>query len=113
MPEPVANNAVASATVDGRAFIFSFLGLGPGRDYSAITTRAYALDVARGQWEPIPDVPGDVGRLAATAQTIDDRVHVFGGYAVAADGRETTSPAVDIYDVRERRYTSGAPMPVP
>ncbi|MGQ0733900.1 MAG: galactose oxidase, partial [Acidobacteriota bacterium] len=42
-----------------------------------------------------------------------DRVHVFGGYAVAADGRETTSPAVDIYDVRERRYTSGAPMPVP
>jgi hypothetical protein len=64
-------------------------------------------------WDRLPDVPGDVGRLAATAQAIGDRVFVFGGYSVAADGKETTSAAVDIFDPRTRRYQSGAPIPVP
>jgi len=109
----VANNAVAAATIDGRELVFSFLGLGPGRDYRAMTRRAFVLDVEAGRWTPLPDMPGEVGRLAATAQALGDRVYVFGGYAVAADGTETTSPAVDIYDAHTRRYTSGAPIPVP
>lgn len=113
LPAPIANNAVASSTVDGEDRLFSFLGLGSGKDFRAITTRAFALDVKRGRWEPLPDVPGPVGRLAATAQAFGGRVYVFGGYSVAADGKETTSPAVDIYDVRERRYTRGADIPVP
>jgi len=112
-PDPIANNAVAGATVDGRDLIFTFLGLGAGKDFRAITTRAYALDVKPGRWERLPDVPGPGGRIAATAQALGDRVYVFGGYAVAADGKETTSPAVDIYAVRERRYSRGADIEVP
>ena len=38
---------------------------------------------------------------------------LFGGYEVAADGKETTSPATDIYLIAERRYTRGADAPVP
>ncbi len=113
LPAPVANNAVAVAMVDGQPRIFSFLGLGPGRDYRAITTRAFALDPTAARWEALPDVPGAVGRLAATAQAIGSRVFVFGGYEVAADGKETTSPATDIYLVTERRYVRGASAPVP
>lgn len=113
LPVPLTNNAVASAVIDGRAHVFSFLGLGPGRDHRAITTAAYALDVAAGRWDRLPDVPGPAGRLAATAQALGDKVYVFGGYAVAADGAETTSPAVDIFDLRSRRYSRGAETPVP
>ncbi len=113
LPVPVANNAVAAAMVDGRPHLFSFLGLGTGRDHAAITTRAFALDLATARWEPLPDVPGAVGRLAATAQAVGPRVFVFGGYEVAADGKETTSPATDIYLIAERRYTRGADAPVP
>lgn len=113
LPAPVTNNAVAVAIVGGRPRIFSFLGLGPGRDYRAITTRAFALDPAAAGWEALPDVPGAVGRIAATAQAIGQRVFVFGGYEVAADGKETTSPATDIYLVAERRYLRGAVAPVP
>ncbi len=112
LPVPVANNAVAAAVVDGRPHIFSFLGLGSGRDHDAITTRAFALDPIAGRWEPLPDVPGPVGRLAATAQAIGPRVFLFGGYSVAADGTETTSPATDIYLIRERRYVRGADAPM-
>ncbi len=110
---PVSNNAVASAVVDGRPYLFSFLGLGAGKDHRAITTAAYGLDVQSGRWEALPDVPGQGGRLAATAQALGDRVFVFGGYAVAADATETTSAAVDIYDARARRYSRGADIPVP
>lgn len=113
LPDPVANNAVAASTVDGRDLIFTFLGLGAGKDFRAITTRAHALDVKSGRWAQLPDVPGSGGRLAATAQALGHRVYVFGGYSVAADGKETTSPAVDIYDVREGRYSRGADMPIP
>ena len=113
LPVPVANNAVAAATINGRPHLFSFLGLESGRDYRAITTRAFALDLATARWEPLPNVPGAVGRLAATAQAIGSRVYVLGGYEVAADGKETTSAATDIYVVGEHRYVRGADAPVP
>jgi hypothetical protein len=113
LPEAITNNAVAASTVDGHDRLFSFLGLGADRDFRAITTHAFALDLTVGRWEALPDVPGPVGRLAATAQAFGDRVYIFGGYSVAADSRETTSAAVDIYDVRSRRYSRGADIPVP
>ncbi|MGE0812869.1 MAG: Kelch repeat-containing protein [Vicinamibacterales bacterium] len=112
LPLPITNNAVAGAVVDGRPWVFSFLGLGAARDYQAITRQALALDVDAGRWEALPDVPGRVGRIAATAQAIGDRVYVFGGYEVAADGAETTSPATNVYLVRERRFVRGADAPV-
>lgn len=113
LPVPVTNNAVAAAVVDGRPRIFSFLGLGTGRDYRGITKKAFTLDPAARRWEPLHDVPGTVGRIAATAQAIGSRVFLFGGYSVAADGKETTSPATDIYLIGERRWVRGADAPVP
>ncbi len=113
LPEAIANNAVAASTVDGRDRLFTFLGLGAGKDFRAITTKAWALDLALGRWEALPNVPGPVGRIAATAQAFGERVYVFGGYSVAADSKETTSPAVNIYDVRKRSYSRGTDIPVP
>ncbi|MEZ5420379.1 MAG: hypothetical protein R2708_23980 [Vicinamibacterales bacterium] len=113
LPVPIANNAVAAALVDGQPRLFSFLGLESGRDYRAISRRAFSLDPSSGRWDALPDVPGPVGRIAATAQGLGSRVYVFGGYQVAADGSETTSPATDIYLADERRYLRGADAPVP
>jgi len=89
------------------------MGIGPARDFGAITKRAYVLDVEQGRWSPLPDVPGSVGRIAATAQVMGERAYLFGGYSVARDGKETTSPAVDILDIRAAGYSRGADIPVP
>ncbi len=113
LPMAMANNAVAAAVVGGRPRLYSFLGIGAARDYRAISTAAFALDVEAGRWERLADVPGQVGRLAATAQAIGTRVYIFGGYEVAADGRETTSPATDIYLTGQARYARGADAPTP
>lgn len=113
LPVPVANNAVAGLVVDGREYVFSFLGLGAGKDYTSITRAAYRYDVARNSWSVIAPVPGEIGRLAATAAALDGRVYIFGGYTVAADGTEHSLERVDVYDPRSDRYTEAAPMPVP
>ncbi len=113
LPEPIANNAVAASASGSRLRIFSFLGLGSGKDYRAITTRAWSLDIDEGRWERLPDVPGKAGRIAATAQSLGNRIYLFGGYEVAADGKETTSPALDIYDLATRTYSRGANIQTP
>jgi hypothetical protein len=76
LPRAVGNNAVAAATLHGRPWLFTFLGLESGKDHRAITTQAFALDVERGHWETVPAGPGRVGRRAATAQAVGDRVYV-------------------------------------
>lgn len=113
LPEAITNNAVASLTIDGKARLFSFMGLGPARDYAAITRHAYVFEEEKDGWSALPDVPGAVGRIAATAQAAGDRVYLLGGYSVAKDGKETTSPTLDIFDVRRSRYSRGTDIPVP
>lgn len=113
LPEPIANNAVASSRAGGRDQLFTFLGLGAAKDFRAITRHAYALDLRKGVWERLPDVPGDVGRIAATAQSVGAHIYLFGGYSVAEDGKETTHATVEVYDVAARRYSRGSETPVP
>lgn len=115
LSEPLANNAVASSIAGGRDRLFTFMGLGAGRDFRAITSRAYSLDtgVKGAKWQRLADVPGGKGRIAATAQSVGDRIYIFGGYEVAADAKETTHREVDIYDVAKGTYARGADTPVP
>ena len=63
--------------------------------------------------ETIAPLPDNIGPLAATAQTIGDTIYIFGGYSVAEDGHETSTPEVWAYDVSAQTYTRKADMPVP
>ena len=108
LPLPLANNAVAG--VDGA--VFTFGGLGPSKSWEGITTRSFRWEIGDAEWTEIAPLPGPP-RLAATAQGLGGRIHVFGGYTVAADGAEATTDRVEIYDPAAQRWTSGAPMPVP
>src|SRR5271170_6122413 len=67
LPAPVSNNAVAISHDEGGARIFSFMGIGPRKTWDAITTNAYEMDPASGQWIEKRPVPGVAGRLAASA----------------------------------------------
>jgi N-acetylneuraminic acid mutarotase len=111
LPVPTSNNAVAAVQVDGADLVFSFLGLDSTRVYSGIHDRSFRYDVARDEWTEIAG-PG-VGRIAGTAQAVGAKIYLFGGYTVAADGSEKSTPDVDIYDPAHGSWSSGAPMPVP
>lgn len=117
MPEALSNNAVATLEVGESPFLYSFSGLGPGKTRLDIASSAWSYDLTTHEWVQLPDVPGDEqggrDRLASVAVGLYDRVFVIGGYTVAEDGTEVSTPEVFSYDPVGQTYKPRAPMPVP
>jgi N-acetylneuraminic acid mutarotase len=113
LPAPVTNNAVAAVETDAGVSVFSFLGMDSTRSWAGVTNAAYRWDAAGAEgWREVTPVPGP-GRLAATAQVVDGRIYVLGGYTVAEDGTERTLPNVDVYDPASDSWSRGADIPTP
>lgn len=112
LPVPHSNNAVARTT-EGRVTFFSFMGLKAGKTRADISKQAFAYDVKERRWRTLPDVPVSQGRLASTAVGVNGLIYLFGGYTVAADGAEVSTPEVLAFDPRTETYIPRAPMPVP
>ena len=113
LPISTTNNAVASLEVKGVEYLYSFSGLGAGKARSDIHARAFAVNLQNGDVEVLGLVPGGKDRLASIAVGLFDRVFIFGGYTVAEDGSEISTPEVFAFDPAIRAYQVRAPMPVP
>ena len=113
LPAAVTNNAVASVKSGRRSYIVSFNGLGAGKTYADTLDSTWIFDSRAGQWEQAPPVPGDAGRLASVAASVGKKVFVFGGYSVARDGTEVSTPWTHVFDPRKKEFEERAPMPVP
>lgn len=116
LPEGVANNAVAKVELDGKAFVISFMGLGENKTWKDVHNKVWALDVAANTWHVKQSVPSSLslkGRLASIAVGINEKAYLFGGYTVAEDHTEISSPDNFIYDLKSDTYTRIASTPVP
>ncbi|MBI1235515.1 MAG: galactose oxidase [Alphaproteobacteria bacterium] len=113
LPEAVSNNAVAAAIVDGRMMAYSFAGLRAGKTWQDLTADAYACDLEAGDCREIGGLPDGTGRLAAVAATAGNQIYVFGGYTVAEDGSERSTPEVWQFDPQREAYARRADIPVP
>ena len=111
LPEPVSNNAVASVVADGTEYLVSFNGLGAGRTHA--DTHANTFVFAGKSWREADPVPGGVGRLASVAVSARGRAWVFGGYTVAADGAEVSTPWAHSFDPTTDTFEEHASIPVP
>jgi len=112
LPAPVTNNAVAAVETAEGVSVFSFLGMDGTKTWSGVTNAAYRWDVGTDAWREIAPVPG-VGRLASTAQVVDGKVYIIGGYTVAEDGTEASVPDVNIFDPETETWSRGADIPLP
>jgi len=114
LPEPVTNNAVAfGRDARGEGTIYSLLGLGPGKTWKGITTSAFACVEATLDCRAIAPVPAPEGRLASVAASVAGKIYIFGGYTVAADGAEKSTPEVFRFDPVTEQYARVADMPTP
>lgn len=114
LPMATSNNAVATVALpDGEAIFFSFSGLGDGKTYQDIHSQSLAYDTRKGQWQSLPPVPGDKRRLASVAATIGTNVYLFGGYTVAADHSEVSTPETHILDSTNMTWQQGPDIPTP
>ncbi|MBL1383270.1 MAG: galactose oxidase [Colwellia sp.] len=116
LPEPVANNAVAKVTAQNNTYFLSFMGLASNKQFSDVHNKVWALKLGESQWQAKLAVPSSLpikGRLASTAVGIGKYAYVFGGYTVAADHTEISSPDVYKYNITTNSYTQLKSMPVP
>lgn len=113
LPQPVSNNAVASVNVKGRQYVVSFAGLGSGKRHSDTLDVTLVLDSESARWHESAVLPGGVGRLASVAASVGELAYVFGGYTVASDGSEVSTPFVHAFDPVLEEYSVLSPMPVP
>lgn len=113
LPMPVTNNAVVSVRTNDNEYIISFAGLGAGRRHADTVAVTYVFDAQEDRWTEAEPVPGGVGRLASVAAAAGGLAYVFGGYTVAEDGTEFSTPWVHVFDPVTRSFQERQPMPVP
>ena len=113
LPVSHANNAVASVLIEGKSHIFSFAGLTKGKTWQDTSKQAFMYVDGEGAWRRLPDLPVKLGRLAASAQGVRGKVYVFGGYTVAKDGSEKSTPEVFRFDPKKMKYKRMKDMPTP
>jgi len=113
LPMRVSNNAVTAVTKHNRQYIVSFAGLGARRSSDDTLAVTLILGSDSGRWRESTPLPGGQGRLAATAAAANGTAYVFGGYTVAADGTEVSTPWVHAFDPEKENFSSRTVMPVP
>ncbi len=113
LPQAVTNNAVVSLKTDDNEYLVSFAGLGEGKSHDDTLDVTWVFNGNIGEWAEAAPVPGGVGRLAAVAASAGGTAYVFGGYSVAEDGTEVSTPWVHAFDPVTGRFEERAKMPVP
>jgi N-acetylneuraminic acid mutarotase len=112
LQQAVSNNAVTLVATEKGVYLYSFLGLGSGKTWQDISSKAVVLNPGADEWTELQPVPGG-GRLAASAVTAGGAAWVFGGYTVAADGSEKSIPGVYRIEPGETQLTWATDMPIP
>jgi hypothetical protein len=112
LPQPLSSNAVASIELEGGCLVYSALGIDASLSSDGVVKNTYRWLEGDSQWTKLPDVLGDVGRLAAAAVSLRDGVYVLGGYSIDTDGAKTSFGAVHVFDATVGQWTLAAPMPV-
>ena len=112
-PERITNNAVAEGLVNGVPYIYTFGGLDSTKLYSGIHLRSYRYNTNTNVWDTIAVLPDTLGKIAAAASRVKDKIYIIGGYHVYANGGEASSNKVHIYDINNNVYLAdGANIPV-
>lgn len=113
LPEPISNNAVAVAVGPEGPTVYSFNGLKAGKTWKDTSNAAFACVIATKSCKTIASVPVPEGRLASAAVTVAGKIYIFGGYTVAPNGDEFSTPEVYAFDPATGRYEQKSDMPTP
>ncbi len=114
MPEPVSNNAVTEALVNGVPHAYSFSGIDTTKIWSGIHLNSYRYNTQTDTWTTLDPLPDTEGKIAAAANVIKNKIYITGGYNVTSNGNEVSSDKIHIFDPETNTYLpNGAPIPVP
>ncbi|MCA1778258.1 MAG: hypothetical protein LC637_02395 [Xanthomonadaceae bacterium] len=118
LPEARSNNPAARLQGSSGTTWFTGLGIGPGKTWQ--DTRADGWFFRPGvdvDWRAVPGVPayrGLAGRLGSHALTVGGNIYVIGGYTVAENHDERSTPGVYRLEIDPQAgWSRVTQMPVP
>lgn len=106
MPEEVANNAVAEGTVLGVPHVYSFAGIDTSKSNNGIHLKAFRYNTQTDNWDTIASLPDTLGKIAAAASTVKNKIYIIGGYHVLPDHSELSSTKVHVFDPETNTFLS-------
>ena len=98
LPFKTSNNAVTLAYQNGEPLVYSFCGIDYTLDHKGIHLKAGAVNVNTSESIQYPDVPDTLGKVAAGASTVKNKIYIIGGYHVYDDGSELSSNKVHCFN---------------
>ncbi len=113
LPMPLTNNAVTTVSVGDDQYVVSFNGLGSTKSHADTLDTTFVFNSRTELWRQGKAVPGGVGRLASVAESIGELAYVFGGYTVAADGTEVSTPWSHSFNPVTEEFSTRKDMPIP
>lgn len=114
LPEPTANNALTEATVSGEKYVYSFGGITSGLTHDSIHQRVFKYRVSSDEWTEEQPMPDTLGKIAAAASFVKNRIYIMGGYHVDENGNEYSSNRVHVYNpFLDTFEVDAANIPVP
>lgn len=114
LPIPTANNALCEAEVNGDKFVYSFGGITDSLRPQDIHQRVFKYDVLDNSWTEEQPLPDTLGKIAAAASFVNNRIYIMGGYHVDSLFNEYSSDRVHIYNpFLDTFEVDGAPIPTP
>lgn len=113
MPVPMANNATAAWNDGGDIYLYSFGGIDSSLQEDGINLRSWRYNITANSWMELDPMPDTLGKIAAGANRVGDRIYVIGGYHVFDGGNELSSDRVHIFDCPSNSWLAdGAAIPV-
>lgn len=114
MPDSTANNALCGAVVNNEKFVYSFGGISDSLTYNDIHQRVFKYNVVSNIWSEEVQLPDTLGKIAAAASFVNNKIYVIGGYHVDENGNEYSSDRVHVYNpFLDTFEVDAAPIPVP
>lgn len=114
MPDSTTNNALCGATVNGQKYIYSFGGIGDSLTYADIHQKVFKYNVINNTWTEEVPLPDTLGKIAAAASYVNNKIYIMGGYHVDQNGNEYSSDRVHRYNPSLDTFeVDGTSIPVP
>lgn len=111
MPERLSNNAVSMGYHNGVPNVYTFAGIDSTRSHTGIHLRSYRYNTQTNTWHTIAPLPDTLGKIAAIASTVKNKIYIIGGFH-EFPGAEIITNKVHIYDCNADSFLAdGANLP--
>jgi N-acetylneuraminic acid mutarotase len=112
---PVArsNWTLATANTSRGPELFAFYGLGAKKTYDDIQKDVHAFNLGSNTWKKVADIPVAQGVLASAAVGLNQHIYLAGGYTVAANGDEKSTPELMRFNPENYTFKTISKIPTP